>query len=290
MNGNTHVWENGGIQAHTIDGSRFYWADKGKQYAGQTRGSNHYYPDLDGDGRADLHKINPVTNVGETFFNICPGAGGNEPGADDSNTFTESCPPPDPGQETDGGGGTDIPPWEESEQPCQAAKTYCQLNDCSVSGDHDLGNDGDQPLSRRSSRHWWMRRANSGSPPKGSGGDGYTGRDPICIDLPGWSFVVQPLRYPQWRRWLALTPYNEHILQWVDPQDCLDDVNVEEINAQDANGAWRSPLPREWETPAPNGIQCDHVIDVEHHMTATERERADPYRSYKSWRFSCGSR
>ena len=47
----------------------------GKRYTGQTRTGNQYYPDFDGNGRADLHKINPDTNIGQTFFNICRNKG-----------------------------------------------------------------------------------------------------------------------------------------------------------------------------------------------------------------------
>ncbi|RTE69040.1 hypothetical protein BHE90_016583 [Fusarium euwallaceae] len=53
-------------------GSNWWFLKSGKQYAGSWAGTCQYFPDLDGDGRADLHSImNSFTNRGETFFNRC---------------------------------------------------------------------------------------------------------------------------------------------------------------------------------------------------------------------------
>jgi hypothetical protein len=53
-------------------GSNWWFLKSGKQYSGQWAGTCQYFPDLDGDGRADLHSIMSMfTNQGETFFNRC---------------------------------------------------------------------------------------------------------------------------------------------------------------------------------------------------------------------------
>ncbi|KAK5674489.1 Glucan endo-1,3-alpha-glucosidase agn1 [Elasticomyces elasticus] len=245
LTGDTEVWQNEGIQAQTVSGSRLLWTPKGKQYVGQTRSGNQYYPDFDGDGRADLHKINPVTNLGETLFNICPGGA---PGTDDPDTFTEPKVPADP--LVDHGD-----PWDPTNSQCQQAPTYCDLYNCTEPGEHDLGDDGGTTLSKRQG---------SGKPPPGKGGNGYTSRDSINIGVPGFpGLYIQPLNYPQWRRWLADTPGLVHRLRWIDPRACLDDDTVQSISADDPNGGFSNPLPPEWETARPNGIESDHVIDLQ---------------------------
>ncbi|KAM0547793.1 hypothetical protein ACHAPJ_010254 [Fusarium lateritium] len=53
-------------------GSNWWFYNSGKQYSGSWAGTCQYFPDLDGDGRADLHSIMATfTNRGETFFNRC---------------------------------------------------------------------------------------------------------------------------------------------------------------------------------------------------------------------------
>ncbi|GKU19782.1 unnamed protein product [Fusarium langsethiae] len=53
-------------------GSNWWFLKSGKQYAGSWAGTCQYFPDLDGDGRADLHSIMATfDNRGETFFNRC---------------------------------------------------------------------------------------------------------------------------------------------------------------------------------------------------------------------------
>jgi hypothetical protein len=53
-------------------GSNWWFLKSGKQYDGSWAGTCQYFPDLDGDNRADLHSImGSFTNRGETFFNRC---------------------------------------------------------------------------------------------------------------------------------------------------------------------------------------------------------------------------
>lgn len=53
-------------------GSNWWFLKSGKQYSGSWAGTCRYFPDLDGDGRADLHSImTTFDNRGETFFNRC---------------------------------------------------------------------------------------------------------------------------------------------------------------------------------------------------------------------------
>ncbi|KAK2669954.1 SGNH hydrolase superfamily [Fusarium oxysporum f. sp. vasinfectum] len=53
-------------------GSNWWFLKSGKQYSGSWAGTCQYFPDLDGDGRADLHSIMATFgNRGETFFNRC---------------------------------------------------------------------------------------------------------------------------------------------------------------------------------------------------------------------------
>jgi hypothetical protein len=94
-------------------GSRYWFLDSGKQYAGSWAGTCQYFPDLDGDGRADLHSnMDSITNKAETFFNRCglidlsgDDAGwtpGQDPGFGALPTYT---PPPIPGIPDKGAGG-----------------------------------------------------------------------------------------------------------------------------------------------------------------------------------------
>ncbi|KAL2064102.1 hypothetical protein VTL71DRAFT_4596 [Oculimacula yallundae] len=53
-------------------GSNWWFLKSGKQYSGSFAGTCQYFPDLDGDGRADLHSIMATfDNRGETHFNRC---------------------------------------------------------------------------------------------------------------------------------------------------------------------------------------------------------------------------
>ncbi|PKS10949.1 hypothetical protein jhhlp_002708 [Lomentospora prolificans] len=76
FNGDTHVWYNQGREKR--DGSDIGWHPVGKKYDGQGQGPCHHFPDIDGDGRADLHFVDPIDNTAETWFNVCPDAGGDD--------------------------------------------------------------------------------------------------------------------------------------------------------------------------------------------------------------------
>ncbi|KAK3070207.1 hypothetical protein LTR53_010855 [Teratosphaeriaceae sp. CCFEE 6253] len=91
VNGDTDVWHNDGPVADRVSGSSFKWTSQGKRYQGQVRGSNQYYPDLDGNKRADLLHINPLTNIGHTLFNRCVGGGS---GQDDDDPNPNEVPLP----------------------------------------------------------------------------------------------------------------------------------------------------------------------------------------------------
>lgn len=63
--GNGRVWYNMGEQPESertrLSGSIFEWAESGVLYNGWTRGPNQQFASLQGQGRADLIKINPRT-------------------------------------------------------------------------------------------------------------------------------------------------------------------------------------------------------------------------------------
>ena len=46
-----------------------------------------HYPDLDGDGRADMHVVDSLENTAQTWFNLCPNEGSFSNG-DDPDTLT----------------------------------------------------------------------------------------------------------------------------------------------------------------------------------------------------------
>ncbi|KAM0433675.1 hypothetical protein ACHAQK_009109 [Fusarium lateritium] len=70
LTGDATVFVNNGKM--DTGGSNWWFLKSGKQYSGSWAGTCQYFPDLDGDGRADLHSIMDVfTNRGETFFNRC---------------------------------------------------------------------------------------------------------------------------------------------------------------------------------------------------------------------------
>ncbi|KAK4188151.1 hypothetical protein QBC35DRAFT_463225 [Podospora australis] len=89
FNGDTAVWYNKGpIPA---SGSSFSWENKGVVYQGAAQGLCQAFPDLDGNGRADMHVVDALTNTATTWFNDCGDAGG-----DDANTLTVSAVQPGP--------------------------------------------------------------------------------------------------------------------------------------------------------------------------------------------------
>ncbi|KAM7185430.1 hypothetical protein V8F20_011802 [Naviculisporaceae sp. PSN 640] len=83
FSGNTDVWNNMG--AREISGSSWWWDPKGAKYLGSSSGVNLHFPNLGGQGRADMTEVNPKTGLGWTWFNSCPpggddGGGGPGPG------------------------------------------------------------------------------------------------------------------------------------------------------------------------------------------------------------------
>lgn len=69
FSGDAEVWQNMGEQQ--ASGSSFLWDYKGRIYQGSSRGANMYFPNLGGQGRADMTEVNPKTGLGWTWFNSC---------------------------------------------------------------------------------------------------------------------------------------------------------------------------------------------------------------------------
>lgn len=71
FNGDGSVWYNQGrADPEDMAGSSFHWLEAGKQYEGSQAGTCMYYPDFDGDGRADMHGVKGTwTNEAETWYN-----------------------------------------------------------------------------------------------------------------------------------------------------------------------------------------------------------------------------
>ncbi|KAL5337942.1 hypothetical protein BJX70DRAFT_399210 [Aspergillus crustosus] len=70
--GDGTVWYNRGRR--DIGGSRFHWVNVGQRYSGSVAGSCTYYPDLSGDGYADMHSItHSIDNTATTYYNGCSG-------------------------------------------------------------------------------------------------------------------------------------------------------------------------------------------------------------------------
>ncbi|KAL2819388.1 hypothetical protein BJX63DRAFT_428611 [Aspergillus granulosus] len=70
--GDGTVWYSNGRK--DIGGSRFHWVNSGVLYSGAAAGACTYFPDLDGDGRADLHAIiNSLDNTADSWYNRCGG-------------------------------------------------------------------------------------------------------------------------------------------------------------------------------------------------------------------------
>ncbi|KAF9873870.1 hypothetical protein CkaCkLH20_08604 [Colletotrichum karsti] len=77
-----------------VGGSQFDWRPKGALYQGAVAGACEYFPDLDGNGRADLHAIKGSwTNEAETWFNMC----GTEGKGDDAGGVVNPGLPVQPG-------------------------------------------------------------------------------------------------------------------------------------------------------------------------------------------------
>jgi FG-GAP-like repeat len=95
FSGEVHVWYNQGLRdSRPADGSMVQWDPKGVLYSGVDRGPNEYFLDYDGDKRADILRVNPITNSAEIWYNSCPrGTGGDDP---DSNPDLPQYPPDPP--------------------------------------------------------------------------------------------------------------------------------------------------------------------------------------------------
>jgi hypothetical protein len=88
FNGDGTVWYNRGRR--DIGGSRFHWEPVGVKYQGAVAGSCTYFPDLNGDHRADMHAITHSTvNRAETWYNDCAGK---DNGGDDGEITDPSLP------------------------------------------------------------------------------------------------------------------------------------------------------------------------------------------------------
>ncbi|KAI8721514.1 SGNH-hydro domain-containing protein [Fusarium sp. LHS14.1] len=90
-----------------IGGSQYWWEQKPgggpfHAYAGSQAGTCMYYPDLDGNGRADMHGIKGTwTNEAETWYNMCSGdAKGDDPGGISNPNLPPQPLPPNPGTGT----------------------------------------------------------------------------------------------------------------------------------------------------------------------------------------------
>jgi hypothetical protein len=70
FSGDGSVWYN--LGRRDIKGSQYEWGPQGPKYRGAVEGSCTYFPDLNGDGRADMHSIwNSINNTAQTWYNEC---------------------------------------------------------------------------------------------------------------------------------------------------------------------------------------------------------------------------
>ncbi|KAJ4413888.1 hypothetical protein N0V82_008243 [Gnomoniopsis sp. IMI 355080] len=96
--GDAMVWKNQGRIPAAGTASSFTWTNLGFLYNAPSQGTCLEFPDLDGNGRADMVAIEPLENTATTWFNNCPDGGS----ADDPDTLTSAGLPSLPA-----GGGTD---------------------------------------------------------------------------------------------------------------------------------------------------------------------------------------
>jgi hypothetical protein len=86
LDGDGAAWYNRGRRE--IGGSSFWWDQVGVKYQGAVEGSCTYFPDLNGDGLADMHAItHSIDNTAETWYNGCTDKnhGGDDGPIDDPN-------------------------------------------------------------------------------------------------------------------------------------------------------------------------------------------------------------
>ena len=81
--GDGTVWYNMGQKKESdrgrLGGSLFEWDRGQKVYQGSSRGPNMYFPNLGGQGRADMLGTNPSSGEGWVWFNSCPAGGDDGP-------------------------------------------------------------------------------------------------------------------------------------------------------------------------------------------------------------------
>jgi hypothetical protein len=133
FNGDGHVWcahqcnshieisligfrryNRGRVDPAEFSGSSFRWEGKGAAYEGSYAGTCQFFPDLDGNGRADLHSIRGTfTNEAETWFNPSCGLDDNSGNDPDQGQFAGL--PEQPGNPSDGSPGPGEEPINDSE-------------------------------------------------------------------------------------------------------------------------------------------------------------------------------
>lgn len=105
FDGSTEVWFNNGPVPEgdrpANSGSKFKWAPQGKLYNGISRGANQYYPDIDGNGKADIYNVNPVVNTADVWYNRCNEGGSG--GGDDVSSDPDLPPYNDNAADTNAG-------------------------------------------------------------------------------------------------------------------------------------------------------------------------------------------
>ncbi|KAL5362439.1 hypothetical protein BJX96DRAFT_177152 [Aspergillus floccosus] len=111
FNGDGTVWLNKGRK--DIGGSRYEWEPVGVRYQGAVAGSCTYFPDLDGNGRADMHSvIDSLANKAETWFSRC---GRPNKVGDDGGVFDPHLPVMPAGEDDTGGGDSDYDPDKDTD-------------------------------------------------------------------------------------------------------------------------------------------------------------------------------
>ncbi|SPN96523.1 related to acetylxylan esterase [Cephalotrichum gorgonifer] len=100
FSGDATVWYNRGQVPEADRGnyrdSLFFWEKAGRLYLGSHRGSNMYYPNLGGQGRADQVGSNPITGHAWVWFNSCPAGGDDVDGPVPDPGLPEFTPPGGP--------------------------------------------------------------------------------------------------------------------------------------------------------------------------------------------------
>ncbi|EPE08332.1 carbohydrate esterase family 3 protein [Ophiostoma piceae UAMH 11346] len=111
--GDATVWYNLG---HKPDGgSNWGWYSQGKAYNGNARGTNMFWPNLGGLGRADMFNVEPKTGYGWVNFNTCGSTTGGSSNGDDGDIVDPGLPkPPDDGDKGAYNGGGNVPAEESN--------------------------------------------------------------------------------------------------------------------------------------------------------------------------------